>query len=553
MLKQLSIQNYALIDQIEIHFENGFSVITGETGAGKSIILGALSLVLGQRADSKTIRENADKCIIEAFFDLKGYPLELFFENNEFDYQETCIIRREILANGKSRSFVNDTPIVLNLLKELGVQLIDIHSQHENLLLSNPLFQLNIVDIVAQNNATLSTYQEAFKIYKALKTALTDLLLTAEKNSADKDYLQFQFNQLEEAKLIEEEQAMLEEELEMLTHAEEIKTHLERAGLLFQQDEQGILPFLKETLNSIRKVVSFIPSEKEMEDRLSSSYIELKDILQEIEAKQQLIEFEPEKLGYIQQRLDLIYSLQKKHKVNTVEELILLKNEVENQLDRIESYDEEIATLHKKLHHAELEVNDLAEVLSKTRKKISPQISDTIITQLRQLGIPNVQFSIVFSKKEECTLSGKDEVQFLFSSNKHSTPMPVAQIASGGEVSRLMLSLKALIANTSTLPTIIFDEIDTGVSGDIADKMANIMKQISIGIQVISITHLPQIAAKGDTHYKVFKKHEEKSTSTHITRLTEEERVQEIAQMLSGSTLTEAAINNAQALLSFHR
>jgi DNA repair protein RecN (Recombination protein N) len=549
MLKHLSIQNYALIAQLEMNFEQGFSVITGETGAGKSIILGALALALGQRVDSKTIKENADKCVIEVYFDIKEYALHDFFENNELDYDETCIIRREILSNGKSRSFVNDTPITLTALKELGAQLIDIHSQHENLLLSNPLFQLTILDIVAKNNNMLANYQAAFKTFIALTTELETLVLNAEKYKTEKDYLQFQFSQLEEAHLQKDEQTELEEELELLTHSEEIKAQLEKAKSLLQQDEQGILPSLKETINAIKKITSFLPSEKETEERLSSCYIELKDIVQEVETKQLSVDFDPQRQEYIQQRLDLIYSLQKKHKATSIDELLVLKDSFEKQLSRIESFDDEILALQKRVEETKTEVQNHANTLSKTRQNVIPDITHIVSTQLQQLGIPHVQFSITITQKQQWSLFGNDDVQFLFSSNKHTTPMPVSQIASGGEVSRLMLCLKALIANTSTLPTIIFDEIDTGVSGEIADKMGEIMKQMSASIQVISITHLPQIAAKGNKHYKVFKKHEEKSTSTHIKKLTEQERIQEIAQMLSGSTLTEAAIKNAEALL----
>lgn len=549
MLKQLSIQNYALIERLEITFEQGFSVITGETGAGKSIILGALALALGQRADSKTIKENADKCVIEVYFDIKEYALHDFFENNELDYDETCIIRREILLNGKSRSFVNDTPITLTALKELGAQLIDIHSQHENLLLSNPLFQLTILDIVAKNNKILTTYQEAYKTYKILTNELETLILNAEKDKTDKEYLQFQFSQLDDAHLQKEEQPELEEELELLTHSEEIKAQLEKAQNLLQQDEQGILPLLKETVTAIKKITSFLPSEKETEERLSSCYIELKDIVQEVEAKQQSIDFDPQRQEFIQQRLDMIYSLQKKHKATSIEELLALKDSFEKQLSRIESFDDEIVALRKKVEETKIAVQNQTNTLSQTRQNIVSDITNTVTAQLQQLGIPHVQFSITITQKQQWSLFGNDDVQFLFSSNKHTTPMPVNQIASGGEVSRLMLCLKALIANTSTLPTIIFDEIDSGVSGEIADKMGEIMKQMSSNIQVISITHLPQIAAKGSKHYKVYKKHEEKSTSTHIKQLTEQERIQEIAQMLSGSTLTEAAVKNAEALL----
>ena len=550
MLQQLHIQNYALIEHIEIDFVSGFSVVTGETGAGKSIILGALGLLLGQRADSKSIKEGCDKCIIEAVFDISDYPLSNFFEENELDYQNNCIIRREIHANGKSRSFVNDTPIGVNQLKELGAKLIDVHSQHENLLLSNPQFQLNIVDTVAQNSELLKNYQQVFNEYKKLKNELSELLATAEKSASDKDYLQFQYTQLNDARLQSDEQTALEEELKILSHSEEIKTNLSQIVSHINKDEQGVLSLLKECVQSMRKTVSFLPAEKELEERLSACYIEIKDLVQEVENKENTIEYSPEKLEFIQQRLDLIYTLQKKHKVSTVEELLRLQNEFATQLSRIDSFDEDIAALKKKIEAKECEVEKLANELSEKRKQAIPKIIEQITKQLQELGMPQVQFDIVLNDKSEWTVSGRDDAQFLFSSSKHISPKPVSQIASGGEISRLMLGLKSLIANMGGLPTIIFDEIDTGVSGEIADKMASIMQQMSQAMQVISITHLPQIAAKGDQHYKVFKKHDTDSTATHITQLSAAERIQEIAQMLSGAMLTDAAILNAKELLA---
>jgi len=546
MLTSLLIENYAIIDKLEISFEKGFSVITGETGAGKSIMMGALGLVLGQRADAKTIKEGTAKCLIEATFEVGDYNLQAFFEENELDYDNSCIIRREILSNGKSRSFVNDTPINLIQLKEIGIKLIDIHSQHENLMLNDKLFQLEVVDIIAQSQDELAIYQELYTQYKELNKELNELIGLAAKSTVDKEYLQFQFSQLQTANLKIGEKEVLEDELKKLTHTEEIKIELSKLHQLLSDESNGIVLGLKESLNSIRRASKYLTSTEEMEERLNSAYIDLKDLSKEIEVKHNDVEFNPERLDFINQRLDIFYTLEQKHRVSGIEELISIQHEIEDKLKRIDSFDGDISDIQKQLEEISNQLTLAANKLSLKRNAISKEISKHLIEQLSSLGMPKVRFEVLISEKQEFSLNGKDQVEFLFSANEKSPMQAVAQIASGGEISRLMLSLKSLIANTKALPTIVFDEIDTGVSGEIADKMADIMAEMSKGIQVICITHLPQIGSKGTIHYKVFKE----SSSTKIKRLTDSERITEIAQMLSGSTLTEAAIQNAKTLLS---
>jgi len=551
MLQSLYIQNYALIDTLDIRFDTGFSVITGETGAGKSIILGAIGLLLGQRADSKAIKNGSSRCIVEARFQISAYHMETFFEENDLEYDgKECIIRREVLSSGKSRAFINDTPASLSQMKELGEKLIDIHSQHQNLLLNKEGFQLNVVDLVAKNHQTLSDYKHWFSSYKECCQTLKTTIETAEKNKADEDYVRFQLEQLEEAKLYDGEQEELEQEAELLTHAEEIKAGLYKVESTFSSEEQSILPILKEALNTLRNLNTIYPITEELSDRLENSYIELKDIEQEIDRLNENVEFNPERLEMVNERLNTIYSLQQKHRAKTVKELLDITESYRIRLNAITSSEDSIAELTEKKDKLYKQVLKLATELTTQRKSAAKEIEKQMQARLVPLGMPNVQFKAELTPCKEPDTDGMDKVSFLFSANKNSTLQHVAAIASGGEIARVMLSVKALIAGTMNLPTIIFDEIDTGVSGEIAEKMAHIMQEMGQnGHQVISITHLPQIASLGTAHYKVYKKDSETGTSSHIRKLTEEERVDEIAHMLSGSTLTEAAINNAKALL----
>lgn len=551
MLQSLYIQNYALIDTLDICFDTGFSVITGETGAGKSIILGAIGLLLGQRADSKAIKNGANRCIVEARFNISEYRMEAFFEENDLEYdKDECILRRELLASGKSRAFINDVPASLTQMKELGEKLIDVHSQHQNLLLNKEGFQLGVIDLVAQNEKVLLDYKKLYSSYKECCRKLEETIEEAEKNKADEDYVRFQLEQLEEARLYEGEQEELEQEAELLSHAEEIKAGLYKVNETFSSEEQGILPVLKEALNTLRGLNSIYPATEELSDRLENSYIELKDIELEIDRHNENIEFNPERLEIVNERLNLIYSLQQKHRVKTVNELLEIREAYQTRLNAITSSEDLIDELTEEKEKLSKQVIKLAAELTKQRKSAAKEIEKQMQSRLIPLGMPNIQFKVELTPDKEPDANGMDKVAFLFSANKNSALQNVATVASGGEIARVMLSIKALIAGTMNLPTIIFDEIDTGVSGEIAEKMACIMQEMGQnGRQVISITHLPQIASLGSAHYKVYKKDNETETTSHIRKLTEEERVEEIAHMLSGSTLTEAAINNAKALL----
>ncbi len=551
MLQSLYIQNYALIDTLDICFDTGFSVITGETGAGKSIILGAIGLLLGQRADSKAIKNGANRCIVEARFNISEYRMEAFFEENDLEYdKDECILRRELLASGKSRAFINDVPASLTQMKELGEKLIDVHSQHQNLLLNKEGFQLGVIDLVAQNEKVLLDYKKLYSSYKECCRKLEETIEEAEKNKADEDYVRFQLEQLEEARLYEGEQEELEQEAELLSHAEEIKAGLYKVNETFSSEEQGILPILKEALNTLRGLNSIYPVTEELSDRLENSYIELKDIELEIDRHNENIEFNPERLEIVNERLNLIYSLQQKHRVKSVNELLEIREAYQTRLNAITSSEDLIAELTEEKEKLSKQVIKLAAELTKQRKSAAKEIEKQMQSRLIPLGMPNIQFKVELTPDKEPDANGMDKVAFLFSANKNSALQNVATVASGGEIARVMLSIKALIAGTMNLPTIIFDEIDTGVSGEIAEKMACIMQEMGQnGRQVISITHLPQIASLGSAHYKVYKKDNETETTSHIRKLTEKERVEEIAHMLSGSTLTEAAINNAKALL----
>ena len=556
MLRSLYIQNYALIEKLDISFGAGFSVITGETGAGKSIILGAIGLLLGQRAEVKAIRQGASKCVIEARFDISAYGMEPFFEDNELEYEEECILRREVYASGKSRAFINDTPASLVQMKELGEQLIDVHSQHQNLLLNKEGFQLNVLDILSHNDEQLSVYQSLYREWKQTQQDLADLIARAEQNKADEDYIRFQLEQLEEANLSAGEQEELEQETDTLSHAEEIKAGLFRVGQLLTSDEGGLLAGLKESLNTMLGLQKVYSPATELAERLESTYIELKDVSQEVSSQEEDVEFNPERLEEVNDRLNLIYTLQQKHRVTTVEELLALTEEYAAKLAAITSYDERIGELTTLCDTLYNKVKKQAAVLTKARTGAAREVEKQMASRLVPLGMPNVRFQVEMGMRmrKEPGVHGEDTVNFLFSANKNGALQSISSVASGGEIARVMLSIKAMIAGAVKLPTIVFDEIDTGVSGEIADRMADIMQEMGEqDRQVISITHLPQIAARGCAHYKVYKQDNETETNSHIRSLADEERVEEIAHMLSGATLTEAALNNAKALLGIKR
>ena len=554
MLRSLYIQNYALIEKLDIDFGSGFSVITGETGAGKSIILRAIGLLLGQRADVKSIRQGAAKCVIEARFEIAGYGMRPFFEENELEYEDECILRREVYASGKSRAFINDTPASLVQMKELGEQLIDVHSQHQNLLLNKEGFQLNVLDILAHDEEELNNYQSLHREWKQVQQDLEDLILLAEQNKADEDYIRFQLEQLEDAQLAAGEQEELEQEADTLSHAEEIKAGLFRAGQVMNSDEGGLLSALKECLNTMLGLQKVYPSAGELAERLESSYIELKDISQEVSGKEEEIEFNPVRLEEVNDRLNLIYTLQQKHRVTTVDELLALADDYAAKLANITSSDEQIEELKVRSEALYSKVKKQAAVLTKLRTAAAREVEKQMAARLIPLGMPNVRFRVEIGARKEPGVHGADTVNFLFSANKNGALQSISSVASGGEIARVMLSVKAMIAGAVKLPTIVFDEIDTGVSGEIADRMADIMQEMGEqDRQVISITHLPQIAARGCAHYKVYKQDNETETNSHIRSLADEERVEEIAHMLSGATLTEAALNNAKALLGIKR
>ena len=554
MLRSLYIQNYALIEKLDIRFDSGFSVITGETGAGKSIILGAIGLLLGQRADVKSIRKGATKCVIEAHFDVSAYGMKPFFEANELEYEDECILRRELYASGKSRAFINDTPASLAQMKELGELLIDVHSQHQNLLLNKEGFQLNVLDLLAHDEAELAAYQKLYNDWRQARQDLEELVARAEQSRADEDYIRFQLEQLEEANLTDGEQEELEQEAEMLTHAEDIKAGLYRAGQALNADEGSVLEALKDCQNTMMGLRSVFAPAGELADRLDSVYIELKDISQEVADKEEEVEFNPARLDEVNARLNLIYSLQQKHRVDTVKALLSLQENYALQLSAISSSDEDIARLEARVKELFTQVTAQAQVLTEARTRAAREVERQMSARLVPLGMPNVRFQVEIGTRKEPGVHGADTVNFLFSANKNGVLQSISQVASGGEIARVMLSVKAMIAGAVKLPTIVFDEIDTGVSGEIADRMADIMQEMGDNDrQVISITHLPQIAARGRAHYKVYKEDNEVETNSHIRRLTDDERVEELAHMLSGATLTEAALNNARALLKLDK
>ena len=550
MLKHLYIKNYALIDVLDIDFATGFSVITGETGAGKSIILGAIGLLLGQRADSKAVKTNTQKCTIEARFDISRYGLKAWFEDNDLDCDEDeCIIRRELTAAGKSRAFINDTPTSLQLMRELGEMLVDVHSQHQNLLLQKEDFQVNVLDIIADNGKQKEAYSKAFAAYRKAENDLKAMREQISQTRENEEFMRFQLNELANADLKEDEQEALEQEQEAATHTEDIKTILFETNTILNDENSGALAALYLANQKLESAARLYPAIKDLTERMNSSFIELKDIAQETEAVAEDIDFNPERLAFINERLDTIYSLQRKFHKNTIAELIEEQRNLQEAIDNIDNSDTALADLEAATEKALLDAKAKADKLTETRQKTTAKVEKAICGSLEALGMPNVEFKIEITK-DELSAKGQDRVAFLFSANKGMAPRPVAQVASGGEIARLMLSLKALISGAVKLPTIIFDEIDTGVSGRVAEKMADIMRQMgNADRQVISITHLPQIAALGTHHYKVEKHDTQEGTTSVMRQLADDERINEIAQMLSGSDITEAARTNAKALL----
>ncbi|MCF6365243.1 MAG: DNA repair protein RecN [Bacteroidales bacterium] len=550
MLKQISIHNYALIESLEIDFEPSYSVITGETGAGKSILLGALSLILGNRADTGILKDKEKKCIVEAEFDIQRYSMKVFFDKNDIDYDEITHVRREISPTGRSRAFINDTPVTLNILKDLSVQLTDIHSQHQNLNLNDNSFQLNVLDAFAKLIPKVNFYKEHYLKYQKIKKEYQKLIERAQQEKSELDYLQFRFDELEEAKLTLGEQSEIESELKQLNHAEEITQNLATSFSELSDDDNGVLKNLSESISSLKQIQSFFNKAEGLIERLESTKIELDDISNELETLSGDIENNPERVEFLKERIDTIYALQNIHKVSSIEELISIKDDLQNKLDDITSFDAQISEKEKLLKEQEAKITRLADELSKGRREASGKLETHIINILQKLGMPSAKFKISQKTVPEFTETGRDYISFLFSANKHSEVQEIASIASGGEISRLMLSIKSVISDSMALPAIIFDEIDTGVSGDIAEKIGNIMKEMSENMQVISITHLPQVAARADYHYKVYKIEDEYDTRTDIKKLNQEERIKELATMLSGENVTDAALKNAEELLN---
>ena len=551
MLKSLSIENYALIDSLNIDFDNGLSVITGETGAGNSIILGALSLILGQRAEAKQIKQGESKCTIEGVFDISAYSLQSIFEKFDWVYDEKeCILRREIWTNGKSRAFVNDSPVYLSDLKELGIRLIDIHSQHQNLLLNDDAFQLRVVDLLAETEALRKQYAENYKAWKAKEKELSELRERNKKNKEERDYIEFQFTALSDANLQPDEQSELEAELNTITHAEEIKSNLFGITNLLADGEQNVLAMLKESIEKANAIDTIFSNAEDLNKRLESAYIELKDIAGETSHLFDEIEFDAEQQHAVEERLSLIYELQQKHSASTVSDLLELQNRFAEKLQTIDSLDEKIDAINQEMELQKEKAFEKAQQISDKRKSAIPTIEKSLTERLKYLGIPHARFECRITKKPLPDITGCDNIQFYFSANKSSEAQPVSEIASGGEISRLMLCIKSLIAKATTLPSIIFDEIDTGTSGEIADKMGRVMREMSQKMQVIAITHLPQIASKGVAHYNVYKQDSEHATHTNIKKLSEDEQIRELARMLSGEEISAQAIENARVMLS---
>ena len=549
MLTNLRIKNYALIRELEVDLSSGFSIITGETGAGKSILLGALGLILGQRADSSVLKDKGIQCVVEANFNIEGLALEDIFLANDLDYDQQTIFRREINPAGKSRAFINDTPVMLKVMQDIGCRLVDIHSQNQNLELNDHSFQLMVLDIYAGNQELLKQYKLTYQEYRSVAAALQEAKSAVEKSKADLDYYLFQFDQLDKALLVENEQTEHEQELAILTHAEEIKAGLSNVAELLNRDEGSAVNQAKTALGLISKMSAYLPEATGLADRLQSLYIDLKDIAQEVSWIVEKVELDPAKVNYLNERLDLIYTLQQKHHVDSVEQLIAIRNGLSLKIEAVSSNEEEILLLTKVRDQKYQHLTEQASVLRAKRISISEELESSVVRQLSLLGMPNSKFKVDISSADEPTLRGMDSVNFLFTANKNGLLCEIYKVVSGGEMSRLMLVIKALISASKALPTIVFDEIDAGVSGDIAERMGLILKEISKDMQVINITHLPQIAAKGDHHFRVFKQDSAHETTTSLKRLTPSERVEELAKMLSGESITAAAILNAEELL----
>lgn len=557
MLKHLYISNFTLIDELDISFNSGFSVITGETGAGKSIIIGAVSMLLGNRADVKMIKNGKDKCIVEAIFSISDYDhdfIDHFLENNDLDSNgDECILRREININGKNRAFINDTPVILSSLKELGEHLMDIHSQHQNLMLNKEDFQLNVIDIFAQNKKILTEYQDLFNTYKSEVCKLNELHNTIIRIKENEDFLHFQNKELSEANLEDGEQEILEQQSELLTHAEEIKSTLFNTDNILLNDEHNVISVLKNTAESMNNIQTVYPNAEVFSDRLNNCIIELKDISREIISQIEDIDYDPNKLQVINSRLDTIYTLEKKYHTDNISDLIKKHKEIKEQLFQIDNFDAELAAQQHKVEKLEESCIKKANLLTESRQKAARKMEKDLASRLIPLGMPNARFEIDITKQPTLTAKGGDKITYLFSSNSGTLLNPIAQVASGGEISRVMLSIKAMMSKVTGLPTIIFDEIDTGVSGRVAEQMAHIMKEMGDDKhQVICITHLPQIAAIGTTHYKVTKTETSKGTNSLMRPLSSEERIKEIAQMLSGTDISSAAIENAKTLLKLN-
>lgn len=550
MLRNLHIQNYALIESLDLDFASGFSVITGETGAGKSILLGAIGLLTGQRAEIAAIRTGAAKCIVEGTFGVEGYDLEPLFEEHDIEYDTECIVRREIAATGKSRAFINDTPVPLTVLKQLGERLIDIHSQHQNLLLNSEGFQLGVLDTLSTNTMAKEQYAQAYRHYREVSAQLDALRTQLTGDQGDEEYIRFQLQQFDGWRLQEGEQEELEQELEVLTHAEDIKESLYRINAALSGDEGDHTSALRSTTSALRSLTAIYPAAQEWHERMESLYIELKDIAAEVADAEERISFDPERQAWVEERLDTIYTAQQKHRVSSVAELLEIEQRFRDTLNRIDESAERIEAMEQALATAHTALLEAGAQLTAQRTTVARSFEKEIASHLIELGIPNTRFAVDITPRRQPDATGADNVAFLFSANKNAALQDIAQVASGGEISRIMLSLKSIIAAAKALPTLIFDEIDTGVSGTIAARMADIMEGIARhGRQVISITHLPQIAAKGTTHYKVYKEDTADATVSHIRPLTTDERINELAHMMSAGTLTEAAINNAKELL----
>lgn len=550
MLKTLSVENYALIDKAFVKWNEGFSVITGETGSGKSILLGALGLIQGNRADVKVLKDSERKCVVEAEFDISSYSMSSFFEENELDEDDLCIVRREITPNGKSRAFINDTPVALTVLKSLSSYLIDIHSQHETLLLNQDSFQMHVLDSLADTKVLLNSYGDMYHEYILAKKQLQELKQHIETQNSNRDYIEFQLKQLSDANFKLEEQSELESEMEQLSHSSELKEALSKTSWLLSDREENVCSSLKDSINALSSIASVFPKVQSINERLNSSWIELKDIAREVDQLLSDVTVDPQRLEYVNERLDLIYTLEKKHRVNTMQELLEVKASFEKDLALIESSSDQVESLQKKIDDLGTVLTEKAHKISEMRRKAKEPMERSVEGLLQDLGIANAKFEVSIESLDTINSTGLDSVRFLFSANKNAPLQPLSSVASGGEMARVMLALKSILSKTEYLPTLILDEIDTGVSGDVASRMGNLMTMMGEYMQVVSITHLPQIASKGTTHYKVYKEDDEESTVSHIKQLTLEERVMEIAQMLSGTNPSPAAIANAKDLMN---